>query len=81
MTDVNGNREIPHATSYKVGENFELELVESSVKRPSSVSWTVNGQEASGSVILSAGTTIVQAHIKYSNGRTEIVEARLKVSE
>lgn len=60
MFNLSGFNFIPHATSYKVGENFELELVESSVKRPSSVSWTVNGQEASGSVILSAGTTIVQ---------------------
>lgn len=79
--NLSGFNYIPHAASYRAGATFELKLVESSVRRPSSVSWTVNGQAASGSVILSAGTTVVRAHIEYGNGRTEIVEVCLKVLE
>lgn len=81
ILNLSGFNFIPHAASYKAGTKFELKLVESSINRPSSVSWTVNGQPASGSIILSAGTTVVQAHLTYGNGRTETVEARLKVLE
>lgn len=77
--NLSGLNYIAHAPQYSAGDKFELKLVESSVNPLSSVSWTVNGQTASGSVTLKAGTTVVQAHLTYSSGRTETVEVRLKV--
>jgi len=79
LFDIGGFNYIPHSSSYKSGDVFPLSLQESSSNPPASVSWTVNGEAASGSVTLSKGTTVVRAYVTYSSGRTETIETKLKV--
>ena len=79
VLDLFGFNYIPHNSSYTAGETFNLALVESSVNPPSSVTWTVNGEAASGSVVLTKGVCIVKAFLTYESGRQETIEARLNV--
>lgn len=79
VIDLAGINYIPHKQSYSAGETFELSLAESSVNPPSSVSWTVNGEPATGSVTLETGVYVVKAFVTYESGRQEIIETKLDV--
>lgn len=79
VLDLSGINYIPHKQTYSAGESFNLTLVESSLNHPSSVTWTVNGVEASGSVVLEQGISTVRAFITYESGRQETIEVKLNV--
>lgn len=79
VVDLAGINYIPHKQSYAAGETFNLVLKESSVNPPSSVTWTVNGEPASGSVVLAKGTCTVKAFLTFESGRQETIETKLKV--
>jgi len=79
VIDLSGINFIPRKQSYSAGETFELTISSSSVNPPSSVTWTVNGEDASGSLTLSSGTYTIQAHLTFQSGRQEIVETRINV--
>lgn len=79
VLDLFGINYIPHNSSYTAGETFNLVLAESSVNPPASVTWTVNGEAASGSVVLTAGICTVRAFLTYESGRQETIEAKFNV--
>ncbi|MDO4948829.1 MAG: M6 family metalloprotease domain-containing protein [Bacteroidales bacterium] len=81
VLDLSGINYIPHKQAYTAGETFELTLTQSSVNPPASVTWTVNGEEASGSVVLTKGVCTVRACVTYESGRQETIETKLNVVE
>lgn len=71
---------IDAATVYSIGEDFPLVLVEADEDRPASVSWTFDGEAASGSVVLdTAGAFVVEATLTFADGRVEVIETEIVV--
>ncbi len=67
-------------TEYKVGDKFQLRLIEGNNK-PTSIKWFFNNEsKTDGSMInLTAGSHIVKAEITYSNGNKETLFQEIKV--
>ena len=60
---------------YAAGDNFALTLVESAAQPVSSVSWYLDDEPVTGSsVILTAGTHLIEAHLTLVSGETKILE-------
>jgi hypothetical protein len=65
---------------YSAGSSFQLALVESTAQPVSSVEWFFDDEPVSGpSVLLTAGTHVVEAHLTLSSGVTQIVDLTLTV--
>ena len=79
VIDLSGINYIIHKSSYNSGEKFDLKLQTSSVNPPSAVSWTVNGEPATGSVVLQKGVSTIRAYLTFSSGRHEVIETKLNV--
>ena len=65
----------PGNGTYTAGSYFALSLTESSAQPVSSVSWYFDDEPVSGpSVLLTAGTHLVEAHMTLSDGTLKILE-------
>lgn len=69
-------------TQLKAGDTFQLELVRSESRNPSSVAWYCDFVKLDGtSVKLSAGTHVIQALLSFEDGDKDMLELRLDVKE
>ena len=69
----------PGQEKLKEGESFPLKL--HAAPGVKSVKWTLDGEPALGqSVKLQQGTQVLQAHLVYQDGRSEVLELLLKVN-
>jgi len=69
----------PFADLWQEGEEFPLVL--HAAPGVTSYQWTLDGEPVTGdSIILETGTKVLQAHLKYEDGRTETLEVVLKVN-
>jgi M6 family metalloprotease-like protein len=60
---------------YAAGSPFALSLVESTAQPVSSVSWYLDDEPVSGpSIVLTAGTHVIEAHLTLATGETKILE-------
>lgn len=59
---------------YNAGDSFALNLQESEAQPVSSVEWYFDDEPASGSVTLTAGTHVVEAHLTLESGEIKILE-------
>lgn len=60
---------------YTAGSSFALSLVESAAQPVYSVSWYFDDEPVSGpSVVLTAGTHVIEAHLTLATGETRILE-------
>ena len=65
---------------YTAGSSFNLSLTTSAAQPVSSVQWYFDDEPVSGSsVVLTAGTHVVEAHLTLANGETKILELTLQV--
>ena len=63
---------------YSAGSSFELALVESTAQPVSSVSWFLDDEPVSGaSVVLTAGSHIIEAHLTLASGSEQVLELSL----
>jgi M6 family metalloprotease-like protein len=70
----------PGGGVYAAGDVFTLSLEESEAQPVSSVEWFFDDEPVSGpSVVLSAGTHVVEAHLTLVSGATKILELTLNV--
>ena len=69
----------PGQEKLEAGEEFPLVL--HAAPGVKSVKWTLDGEPFTAeSVTLQQGTQVLQAHLKYSDGRSEVLELLLKVN-
>ena len=69
----------PGQEKLEAGEKFPLVL--HAAPGVESVKWTLDGEPFTAeSVTLQQGTQVLQAHLKYSDGRSEVLELLLKVN-
>ena len=69
----------PGNGTYAAGDRFELALVQYEGGAPSSVSWTFDGQAVqAGSVTLTAGKHLVEAHLTYPDGAVEVIRLTIQ---
>lgn len=71
----------PNGGSYKAGNIFYFNLLETETHKPVSVSWRYDGATASKSVTLTAGTHLVQAILGYDDGSKETLELEINVTK
>ena len=71
----------PNEGSYKAGNIFYFNLLETETHKPVSVSWRYDGATASKSVTLTAGTHLVQAILGYDDGSKETLELEINVTK
>ena len=65
----------PNGGVYHAGDSFALTLSESEAQPVSSVQWYMDDEPLTGSsVVLPAGTHVIEAHITLTTGETKIVE-------
>ena len=70
----------PKGGAYSVGDIFSLELEESEAQPVSSVQWYFDDEPVNtASVTLTAGTHVVEAHLKLTSGVTKILELSIQV--
>ena len=69
----------PGNGTYAAGDRFGLELVRYEEGAPSSVSWVFDGQAVqAGSVTLTAGKHLVEAHLTYPDGAVEVIRLTIQ---
>ena len=69
----------PGNGTYAAGDRFELALVQYADDPYTSLSWTFDGQAVqSGSVTLTAGKHLVEAHLTYPDGAVEVIRLTLQ---
>lgn len=73
----------PGGGVYNAGESFALELVQSEAQPVAGVEWYLDDEPvgtsiSGGSVVLSAGTHLVEAHITLAGGESKIIELSLE---
>ena len=65
---------------YTAGSTFNLSLTTSDAQPVSSVQWYFDDEPvSSSSVVLTAGTHVVEAHLTLVSGETKILELTLQV--
>ncbi|MBQ9192538.1 MAG: M6 family metalloprotease domain-containing protein [Bacteroidales bacterium] len=69
----------PGNGTYAAGDRFELALVQYADDPYTSLSWTFDGQAVqSGSVTLTAGKHLVEAHLTYPDGAVEVIRLTIQ---
>ena len=69
----------PGNGTYAAGDRFELALVQYADDPYTSLSWTFDGQAVqAGSVTLTAGKHLVEAHLTYPDGAVEVIRLTLQ---
>ncbi len=80
LADLSWNSIDPGSGEYRAGDTFRLHLKEALSRRPSGVAWFFDGASVDGNTVtLSAGEHTVEAHLRYENGSTEILELEIFV--
>ena len=69
----------PGNGTYAAGDRFELALVQYADDPYTSLSWTFDGQAVqAGSVTLTAGKHLVEAHLTYPDGAVEVIRLTIQ---
>ena len=70
----------PGNGTYAAGDRFELALVQYADDPYTALSWTFDGQAVqAGSVTLTAGKHLVEAHLTYPDGAVEVIRLTIQV--
>ena len=71
---------IPNDFSFTAGAELPLKLITAEDSNPSSIVWSLDGQEVSGeSIVLTRGDHTLRATLYYRNGSDETIELEMEV--